>query len=93
MFETIDNLESELFQCSECALRNNNNHGPTSYNKTHLSPLPIVGEGPGEAKDQFGVPLFGPSGKLLDKALMIVDITREKVATINIVGNSPTKIL
>lgn len=89
MFHDMDDLESNLFQCTQCALHNNSNHGPTSYNGSPDSPLTIVGEGPGGVEDEYGVPLIGPSGQLLDKALMSVNITRDHVFTTNIIKCRP----
>ena len=49
----------------------------------------LVGEGPGGVEDEYGVPLVGPSGQLLDKALWRVGITRDRVYTTNIVKCRP----
>ena len=40
-------------------------------------------------EDEYGVPLIGPSGQLLDKALWSVGITRDKVYVTNIVKCRP----
>jgi uracil-DNA glycosylase len=50
----------------------------------------IVGEGPGRVEDEYGVPLVGPSGQLLDKALASVGITRNFVYTTNVVKCRPS---
>lgn len=57
--------------------------GPTD------APLMIVGEGPGGVEDEYGGPLVGPSGQLLDKALLSVGITRDRVYVTNIVKCRP----
>lgn len=49
----------------------------------------IVGEGPGGTEDQFGVPLVGSSGQLLDKALWSVGITRDRIYTTNVIKCRP----
>ena len=49
----------------------------------------IVGEGPGGVEDEYGGPLVGPSGQLLDKALLSVGITRDRVYVTNIVKCRP----
>ena len=49
----------------------------------------IVGEGPGGVEDEYGGPLVGPSGQLLDKALLSVGITRDHVYVTNIVKCRP----
>ena len=81
-------LEQSLLACSACALRQGA-IGPTSYNGSPQSPLMLVGEGPGGVEDQYGVPLVGPSGQLLDKALASVKVTRDRVYTTNVIKCRP----
>jgi uracil-DNA glycosylase family protein len=45
----------------------------------------FVGEQPGNREDRDGHPFVGPAGKLLDEALMIAGIERERVYVTNIV--------
>lgn len=87
--QTINELEAMLLQCTQCKLCKDGNKGPTSYNGTDASPLMIVGEGPGQVEDQYGTPLVGPSGQLLDKALWSVKVTRDKIYTTNVVKCRP----
>lgn len=78
-----------LQTCQSCPIRKEQNKGPTAYTGTVASPLMIVGEGPGGVEDEYGVPLVGPSGQLLDKALWSVGITRDRVYVTNIVKCRP----
>ncbi len=87
-FVNISELESELFSCHACPLHEAA-IGPTSYNGDPASPLMLVGEGPGGVEDEYGTPLVGPSGQLLDKALARVGITRDRVYTTNVVKCRP----
>ncbi|MDF2572332.1 MAG: uracil-DNA glycosylase, family 4 [Sporomusa sp.] len=91
MFASLSELESALLSCNQCNLCQENNHGPTSYNGSAFSPLAIVGEGPGGVEDEYGVPLVGPSGQLLDKALWSVGVTRDKTYTTNTIKCRPKK--
>ncbi|HML88859.1 MAG TPA: uracil-DNA glycosylase [Methylomusa anaerophila] len=77
-----------MLNCTLCHLRQDA-IGPTSYNGSPDSPLAIVGEGPGGVEDEYGVPLVGPSGQLLDKALASVGITRDRVYTTNVIKCRP----
>jgi len=86
-FASLAELEQALLECDRCHLRKDA-IGPTSYNGTDNSPLAIVGEGPGGVEDEYGVPLVGPSGQLLDKALGSVGVTRDRVYTTNVVDES-----
>jgi uracil-DNA glycosylase len=81
-------LEKALLECALCPLRQSA-IGPTSYNGRIDSPLAIVGEGPGGVEDEYGVPLVGPSGQLLDKALGSVGVTRDKIYTSNVIKCRP----
>lgn len=81
-------LEQALLSCEACPLRQTA-IGPTSYNGSPLSPLMLIGEGPGGVEDQYGTPLVGPSGQLLDKALASVKVTRDKIYTSNIIKCRP----
>jgi DNA polymerase len=85
---TLPELETALFACQACPLHTAA-IGPTSYNGDPHSPLMLVGEGPGGVEDDYGVPLVGPSGQLLDKALARVGITRDRVYTTNVVKCRP----
>ena len=89
MIQSINELEQGLSRCRQCHLCCEGNRGPTSYNGISNSPLVIVGEGPGSVEDEYGVPLIGPSGQLLDKALWSVGVTRDRVYTTNIVKCRP----
>ena len=79
----------KLMQCEACHLSQEGNRGPTRYSGDPESPLMFVGEGPGGVEDEYGVPLVGPSGKLLDKALWSVGLTRDHVYVTNIVKCRP----
>lgn len=81
-------LES-LMRCDKCHLRQEGNRGPTRYSGDPSSPLMFVGEGPGGVEDEYGVPLVGPSGQLLDKALWSVGLTRDHIYVTNIVKCRP----
>ncbi|SMC87390.1 uracil-DNA glycosylase [Sporomusa malonica] len=87
-YAALEQLEQALLACAACHLRQDA-IGPTSYNGTPQSPLAIVGEGPGGVEDEYGVPLVGPSGQLLDKALTSVGVTRDLVYTTNIIKCRP----
>ena len=87
-FPSHENLEKALLQCNACPLCKDA-IGPTSCNGSITSPLAIVGEGPGGVEDDYGCPLIGPSGQLLDKALWSVKMTRDRVLTTNVIKCRP----
>ncbi len=88
-FQSYDELKKAIGGCSRCPLRKEGGHGPVLSTGPSDSPLMIVGEGPGSVEDEYGGPLVGPSGQLLDRALYSVGITRDHVYVTNIVKCRP----
>ena len=84
----LQDLEQELARCSACPLRKDA-IGPVGWYGNPQSPIVFVGEGPGGVEDDYGCPLIGPSGQLLDKALWATKMTRDRVLTTNIIKCRP----
>jgi uracil-DNA glycosylase len=53
------------------------------------SKILFIGEGPGFNEDQQGLPFVGQAGKLLDKTLESIGISRKKVFVTNVVHHRP----
>ena len=81
-------LAAQLDKCSSCHLRGDC-QAPVGWYGYPDSPIVFIGEGPGGVEDDYGCPLIGPSGQLLDKALWSVQMTRDRVLTTNIVKCRP----
>ena len=81
-------LENELNNCSQCYLRKDCK-SPVGWFGNPESPIVFVGEGPGSVEDDYGCPLIGPSGQLLDKALWAAKMTRDRVLTTNVIKCRP----
>ncbi len=88
-FENYGMLENAIHRCRLCPLCDEGGRGPVLSTGPIDAPLMIVGEGPGGVEDEYGGPLVGPSGQLLDKALLSVGITRDHVYVTNIVKCRP----
>lgn len=76
-YEKWKSLEKECTGCTKCELcktRTNVVFGTGSID----SEVMFIGEGPGENEDLQGEPFVGRAGKLLDKMLDAVDLSREK---------------
>ncbi len=73
--------------CELCKTRTNCVFGVGNVN----ADLMFVGEAPGESEDLSGIPFVGRAGKLLDKYLYDVDISREDVYIANILKCRPPK--
>jgi len=83
-----DELERQCRECTRCALsagRTNCVFGTGSRE----AKLMFVGEAPGAKEDETGIPFVGAAGKLLDKYLCAVGISREDVYIANILKCRP----
>ena len=81
-------LESRCQDCRSCPL------GKTRTNLvfgvgSREADLMFVGEAPGQAEDEQGIPFVGAAGKLLDRYLYAVGISRESVYIANILKCRP----
>ena len=86
--EALARLQSEFMECKACPLRKDC-IAPCGWFGNPDSPLVIVGEGPGQVEDEYGCPLIGPSGQLLDKALWATKMTRDRIMTTNVIKCRP----
>ena len=78
----------ETASCTRCALA----QGRTQVVFGSGSPdadLMFVGEAPGFHEDQQGVPFVGQAGKLLDKLLACIELTRADVFVVNVLKCRP----
>ena len=74
--ERLAELERRAAGCTACPLAAGRNR--PVFGQGVMSPLVlVVGEGPGAEEDQQGLPFVGPSGKLLDKMLAAIGLSRE----------------
>ena len=83
-----NDLLSRCEVCQKCSL------GKTHTNLVfgvgnRQADLMFVGEAPGQAEDEQGIPFVGAAGKLLDRYLYSVDIPRESVYIANILKCRP----
>lgn len=86
--EMLESLAQELAACRECPLREAA-QAPVGWFGNYDSPIVFVGEGPGGVEDDYGCPLIGPSGQLLDKALWAAKMTRDRILTTNVIKCRP----
>ena len=85
---TLDALRDEASVCTRCALA----QGRTQvvFGNGHPdADLMFVGEAPGFHEDQQGYPFVGQAGKLLDKLLAGIGLTREDVYVANVIKCRP----
>ena len=87
---TWEELEARCASCKQCTLgetRTNLVFGCGNKN----ADLMFVGEAPGEQEDLSGIPFVGRAGKLFDKYLEAVDISRDEIYIANILKCRPPK--
>ncbi len=86
----LEKLRTECAACHKCPLgdtRTNSVFGTGNEGAR----LMFIGEAPGEKEDLSGIPFVGAAGKLLDRFLEAVDISREDVYIANILKCRPPK--
>jgi uracil-DNA glycosylase len=78
----LDALRTEASSCTRCAL--NRTRTQVVFGNGHPdADLMFVGEAPGFHEDQQGIPFVGQAGKLLDRLLAGIGLTRADVYVAN----------
>ena len=89
MSETMWNdLISRCESCQNCPLGKTRSHLVFGVGNREAE-LMFVGEAPGQAEDAQGIPFVGAAGKLLDRYLYAVGISRESVYIANVLKCRP----
>ena len=74
--------------CMECSLGKSRNKIVLGMGNPDAD-IVFVGEAPGREEDLQGLPFIGRSGKLLDKMLNSINLSREKVYILNVLKCRP----
>ena len=85
---SLKDLNDQILKCEKCAL---------AKTRTNVVPgegsgdaeIMFIGEGPGKNEDEQGVPFVGAAGKLLDKLIESIGLTRKDVYIANVVKCRP----
>ena len=84
----LENLKSKILNISDCELKKNSKQ--IVFNDGNpMSPIMIVGEGPGQKEDEMGKPFVGDAGVLLNRMLEAINIKRPNVYITNVVNYRP----
>ena len=86
--EQWNQLESQCQSCHKCQLGTTRTKLVFGAGNRQAA-LMFVGEAPGQAEDEQGVPFVGAAGKLLDRYLFAVGIPRESVYIANVLKCRP----
>ena len=85
---SLDKLHSDIFECTLCKLELTRNLVCVKRGDND-SKLFVIGEAPGKAEDDSGIPFVGDSGALLEKMWRSVGIESKKAYVTNIVKCHP----
>jgi DNA polymerase len=86
--ETLDEIEAEMRNCQGCALCRQRNTLVFGVGNPQAQ-LVLVGEAPGREEDQLGVPFVGEAGRLLDRILFAMKLSRKQVYICNVIKCRP----
>lgn len=87
-YSTLDDLARAIAACTSCALYETATR-PVPGEGSPAAHLVCVGEAPGATEDATGRPFVGQAGKLLDKILAAIRLTREDVFICNVLKHRP----
>lgn len=90
MYSDWDSLRQDCLKCTKCALSETRTQVVFGGGNSS-SEILFIGEAPGEKEDLKGEPFVGRAGQLLDKMLLAVDLSRQKIFIANIVKCRPPK--
>ena len=73
----LKNFYHQINQCRKCELGSSRTNFVFGIGDPRAS-LVLIGEAPGEKEDKIGEPFVGRAGKLLDKILKAINLTRNR---------------
>jgi len=86
--EALEVVAAEVRDCTACALHAGRQQAVPGAGNADAT-LMLVGEAPGQAEDQQGLPFVGPSGKLLTDILKAIGFSRDEVFIGNVLKCRP----
>ncbi len=84
----LGELAKKIDDCKRCSLWEGTNSAVPGEGDSDSQVL-FVGEGPGFHEDKIGRPFVGQAGKLLDKLLMLIGLSRKEVFITNVIKHRP----
>jgi DNA polymerase len=84
----LEELYQEVANCTACDLHKSRTQ-PVPGEGPEDAEIMFIGEGPGYHEDQQGRPFVGPSGRLLEKWLALIGLTRDQVYIANVIKCRP----
>ena len=88
--ESLESFRESICNCQKCPLGNTRTNFVFGVGNPYAD-IVFVGEAPGEKEDLIGEPFVGRAGKLLDKILEAIDLTREDIYICNVLKCRPPR--
>ena len=88
--DSLESFRESICQCNKCPLSNTRTNFVFGVGNPHAD-IVFVGEAPGEKEDLIGEPFVGRAGKLLDKILEAINLTREDIYICNVLKCRPPR--
>lgn len=88
----LEMLRREIEECRDCPLTTSSTRVVFGEGDP-MSPLVIVGEGPGEREDLEGHPFVGRAGQLLERLLASVGLSRSELWISNVLKRRASKLV
>ena len=86
--QLLENLKATCNNCKSCPLHSTRTNVVFGAGNSDAKIL-FIGEAPGRQEDEQGLPFVGASGKLLDKYLDAIGLSRDEVYIANILKCRP----
>ena len=86
--KSLDSYLKSISNCMECSLGKTRKNIVLGYGNPKAD-IVFVGEAPGKEEDLQGLPFVGRSGKLLDKMLAAINLSRENIYILNVLKCRP----
>lgn len=88
--EELQKLKEEVEKCTQCALHLSRTQAVFGMGNPETEIL-FVGEAPGYYEDLQGLPFVGQAGKLLDRFLREIGLSRKEIYIANVIKCRPPK--
>lgn len=85
----LEKLRPKIQQCTACPLHEHRTQAVCGEGVWNSPRIAFVGEAPGSQEDAQGHPFVGPSGKVLERLLAAMGLTRDQVYVTNTVKCRP----
>ena len=87
-YNNLDKFHRLICECQKCPLGKTRNNFVFGVGNPQAD-IVFIGEAPGEKEDLLGIPFVGRAGKLLDKILSAIKLSRDDIYICNVLKCRP----